>query len=163
MKTRTAAHSWVDPHTIDSLFFVFPCKINKLFKSQEYQLTKRCLEGRLEGFKVSSWFLKIMKLVEYRIAKKGHDFHHCCRWLHHHYSRGYRLYNICLSTCQLIFMCFFYFYFNNWYSFFQNALFSCLVNVDHVTNRCTCRPIVLYTPCQCEADRRGWRAVFLFC
>ena len=36
----------------------------------KYQLTKRCLKGRLEGFKVSSWFLKIMKLVEYRIAKK---------------------------------------------------------------------------------------------
>ena len=36
----------------------------------KYQLSKRCLEGRLEGFKVSSWFLNIMKLVEYRIAKK---------------------------------------------------------------------------------------------
>ena len=38
-------------------------------KYYEYQLTKPCLEGRLEGFKVSSWFLKIMKLVahtEYR-------------------------------------------------------------------------------------------------
>ena len=92
MKTRTDVHSLVDPHTIDLLFFVFPsnicCKINKLFKSCEYQLTKRCLEGRLEGFKVSSWFLKIMKLVKYRIAKKCHDFHHCCRWLHHHYSLG---------------------------------------------------------------------------
>ena len=30
----------------------------------KYQLSKRCLEGRLEGFKVSSWFLDIMKLVE---------------------------------------------------------------------------------------------------
>ena len=92
MKTRTAAHSWFDPPTIHSLFFVFPsdvwCKINKLLKSYEYQLTKRCLEWRLEGFKVSSWFLKIMKLLEYRIAKKCHDFHHCCRWLRHHYSRG---------------------------------------------------------------------------
>ena len=47
----------------------------------EYQLTKRCLEGRLEGFKISSWFLKIMKLVEYRIAKKFHDLHQPCRWL----------------------------------------------------------------------------------
>ena len=35
----------------------------------EYQLTKRCLEGRLECFKVSSWFLRVMKVVEYRIAK----------------------------------------------------------------------------------------------
>ena len=76
-------------------FFVFLsdicCKINKLFQHFEYQLTKRCfmqLQGRLEGFKISSWFLKIMKLIEYRIAKKCPDFHHCCRWLHHHYSRG---------------------------------------------------------------------------
>ena len=94
MKTRTAAHSWswVDPHTRDSLFFVFPsdicCKIDKLLKYYEYQLTKHCLGGILEGFKVSSWFLKKMKLVKYRIAKKCHDFHHCCRWLHHHYSRS---------------------------------------------------------------------------
>ena len=91
--TRTAALSLADPHTtIDSLFFVFPsdswCKIKKLLKYNEYQLAKRCLEERLEGFKVSSLFLKIMKLVESRIAKKCHDFHHCCRWLHHHYSRG---------------------------------------------------------------------------
>ena len=27
-------------------------------------------EGRIEGFKVSSWFIEIMKLVEYRIAIK---------------------------------------------------------------------------------------------
>ena len=40
-----------------------------MLKYYEYQFTKRCLEGRLEGFKVSSWFLKIMKVVEYRIAK----------------------------------------------------------------------------------------------
>ena len=36
MKTWNAAHCWFDPHTIDSLFFVFPshiwCKINKLLK-----------------------------------------------------------------------------------------------------------------------------------
>ena len=92
MKTRTAAHSWFVPHTTDSLFVVFPsdiwCKINKLLKYYKYQLTKRCLAGRLDGFKVSSWFLKTMRLVEDRIAKKCHDFHHCCRWLHHHYSRG---------------------------------------------------------------------------
>ena len=73
MKKRTAVHSWFDPHTIHSLFFVFPsdvwCKINKLLKYYEYQLTKRCLEGRLEGFKVSSWFLKIMKLIEYRMLR----------------------------------------------------------------------------------------------
>ena len=45
------------------------------------------IEGGLKGFKVSSWFLEIMKLVEDRIAKKCHDFHRCCRWLHCHYSR----------------------------------------------------------------------------
>ena len=45
------------------------------------------IEGRLEYFKICSWFLKIIKLIEYRIAKKCHDFHHCCRWLNHHYSR----------------------------------------------------------------------------
>ena len=92
MKTRNAAHGWVDPHTIDSLFFVFPsdmwCKINKLLKYYDYQLTKCCLEERLEGFKVYSWFLKILKLVEYRIAKKRHDFNdHCWGWLRHHHSR----------------------------------------------------------------------------
>ena len=96
MKTRTATHNWVDPHTIVWLFSIFPCKINKLFKS----------EGRLEGFKVSSWFIEIMKLIEYRLAikKKRHDFHHCWRWLHHHYSRGYhvRFYlpKQSLGTCQ---------------------------------------------------------------
>ena len=46
------------------------CKINKLLKYYEYQLTKRCLGERLEGFKVSSWFLKITRLVEYGIAEK---------------------------------------------------------------------------------------------
>ena len=46
------------------------CKINKFLKYYEYQLTKRCLGERLEGFKVSSWFLKITKLVEYRIPEK---------------------------------------------------------------------------------------------
>ena len=45
----------------------------------------------IERFKVSLWFLKIMKLVEYRIDNKCHNFHHCCRWLHHHYSRGCRV------------------------------------------------------------------------
>ena len=71
MKTRTAPHSLFD--LINSLFFVFPsdiwCKIYKLLKYYEYKLTKSCLQGRLEGFKVSSWFRKIMKVVEYRIAK----------------------------------------------------------------------------------------------
>ena len=43
---------------------------SKLLKYYEYQLTKRCLKGTLEGFKVSSWFLKKIKLIEYRIAKK---------------------------------------------------------------------------------------------
>ena len=73
MKMRAATHSLVDQHTIYSIFFVFSAdicsKINKLLKYYEYQLTKCCMEGRLEGSKVSSWFLKIMKLVEYRIAK----------------------------------------------------------------------------------------------
>ena len=86
MKTRTAAHSWFD--LINSLFFVFPsniwCKINKLLKYYEYQLTKRCLEGRLEGFKVSSWFLKIMKVVEHRIAKIFIDCN-CIRYIRSNY------------------------------------------------------------------------------
>ena len=43
---------------------------SKLLKYYEYQLTKRCLKETLEGFKVSSWFLKKVKLIEYRIAKK---------------------------------------------------------------------------------------------
>ena len=81
MKTRTAAHSWINPHTTDLLSFVFSCEINNLF-------TKCFKEGRVEGFKVSPWFLKIMKFVKYRIANKCHDFHHCCKWLHQHYSRG---------------------------------------------------------------------------
>ena len=67
MKMRIAVHSWFD--LTNSLFFVFPsdiwCKINKLLKYYECQLTKHCLERRLEGFKV----LKIMKVVEYRIAE----------------------------------------------------------------------------------------------
>ena len=46
------------------------------------------IEGGVEGLKISSWFLEIMKLVEDRIAKKCHDFHRCCRWLRRHYSRG---------------------------------------------------------------------------
>ena len=41
-----------------------------MLKSYEYQLIKRWFSGRLEGFKVSLWFLKTVKLVEYRIAKK---------------------------------------------------------------------------------------------
>jgi len=103
---RTGAHSWVDPHTIDSLFFVFPCKINKLLKSYEYQLIKRWFSRRLEGFKVSSWFLKIVKLVEYRIAKKCHDFHHCCRlcrWLQKCAKEGKREGSACYESrcfCQ---------------------------------------------------------------
>ena len=58
-----------------------------MLKYFEYELTKRCLEGGLEGFSyVSLWFLKIMWLVEIQIARKCHNFHHCCRWLHHYYS-----------------------------------------------------------------------------
>ena len=57
-----------------------------LLKYYGYQVTRRCLEGRLEGLKISSWF---MKLVEYRIAKKFQEFPHYCRSLHHRpYSRG---------------------------------------------------------------------------
>ena len=41
----------------------------QIVKYYEYQLTKSCLDGKLEGFKVSSWFLKVMKVVEYGIAK----------------------------------------------------------------------------------------------
>ena len=60
-----------------------------MLKYFEYQPTKRCLEGGLEGFSyVSLWFLKIMWLVEYQIARKCRNFHHCCRWLHHYYSWG---------------------------------------------------------------------------
>ena len=59
MKTRDAAHSCVDPHSIGSLFFVFPSnilgEINKLLKYYKYQLTKHCLEGRLEGFLMVSY------------------------------------------------------------------------------------------------------------
>ena len=100
MKTRNTAHSWVNPPTIhvDSLFSVFPSdiwyKINKLLKYYEYQLTKLSSEGGQEGFKVSSWFLKIMNLVEYQIAKKSLNFHHRCTCrcrLHHHYSWGYHV------------------------------------------------------------------------
>ena len=58
---------WVDPHTID---YVFPsdiwCKINKLLLKVMWMSTHQALLGRLEGFKVSSWFLKIIKLVEYQ-------------------------------------------------------------------------------------------------
>ena len=62
----------------------------KMLKSYEYQLIKRWFSGRLEGFKVSLWFLKTVKLVEYRIAKKCHDFHHCCRWLQKSAKEGKR-------------------------------------------------------------------------
>ena len=39
-------------------------QINTLLKYYEYHLTKRCLEGRLEGFKDSSWLLKIITVVD---------------------------------------------------------------------------------------------------
>ena len=54
-------------------FLCFSCEYLvqiKLLKYYEYQLTKRCLKGRLEDFKVFSWFLKKIKLIEYRIANK---------------------------------------------------------------------------------------------
>ena len=81
-ETRTAAHSWSRSSYYRFTFLCLPSDI--WCKRKKNALTKRCLEGRLEGFKVSSWFLKIMKFVEYRIAKKCYVFHHCCRWLHHH-------------------------------------------------------------------------------
>ena len=75
--SRSPHYQYYD--TIDSLVKVSWISIHQtLFR----------LEGRLEGFEVSSWFLKIMKLVEYRIAKKCHYFRHCCRWLFHHHSGG---------------------------------------------------------------------------
>ena len=43
------------------------------------------LRGKIRRFKVSSWFLNIMKLVKYWIAKKCHNFQYCCIWLHHHW------------------------------------------------------------------------------
>ena len=113
MKPRTTAHRSVDPHShtipVHSFLFVFPWdvwrKINKLLKHCEYELTKHCLERRLEGFKVS-WCLKMMKLVEYRIAKKSYDFHHCCRWLHHHYSWGCHVRFWRLDSKSVISYCF---------------------------------------------------------
>ena len=97
IKTRTAAHSWFD--LINSLFFVFPsevwCKINKLLKYYEYQLTKSCLNGRLEGFKVSSWFLKVMKVVEYRIAKTD--------TLTSYFYRNSHIAEILISTHSMLF------------------------------------------------------------
>ena len=59
-------------------------------KYYEYQLTKRCLEGRLSGSKVSSWFLKIMRFVEYRIARKCYDFHHYKCWCNRHTWKSWR-------------------------------------------------------------------------
>ena len=43
------------------------CKIIKLLKYYNYQLTKCCSEEILEGFKVSSWFLKGTQLMHMRI------------------------------------------------------------------------------------------------
>ena len=62
-----------------SFFLSFLRTSGAMLKYFEYQLTKRCLEGRFEGFNyVSLWFLKIMWLVEYQIAKKCHSFHDGC-------------------------------------------------------------------------------------
>ena len=81
MKMRTAVHSWFNPHDINSLFCIY-------FR-HENQLTKRCCNTgktrRSQGFLMIS---KIMKFINYQIAKKCHDFHHCCRWLHHYFSGG---------------------------------------------------------------------------
>ena len=43
------------------------------------------LRGKTQRFKVSSWFLKIMKLIKYQIAQKCHNFQQCCIWLHYHW------------------------------------------------------------------------------
>ena len=92
--------------TIVFLWFVFPwdiwSKINKLLKYCEYELTKRCLEGRLEGFIVS----QDNEASEYQIAKKSYDFHHCCRWLHHHYSWGCHVRFWRLDSKSVISYCF---------------------------------------------------------
>ena len=34
--------------------------------------------AQIEDSKVSLGFLEIMYFVDYQIAKKCHDFHHCC-------------------------------------------------------------------------------------
>ena len=87
------------PQKVDQFFRNFSgwtepinCLLDRNFRkfwlkddAHEYQ---RCLEGRIKGFHVSLWFLKVMWPVEYQIAKKCHFFHHYCRSLHHHYSRG---------------------------------------------------------------------------
>ena len=64
MKTRTAAHNCSSYYWFTLLIFPWDiwCKINKLLKYYEYQLTKRCLE---EGSKVQGFF---MRLVKDRIA-----------------------------------------------------------------------------------------------
>ena len=49
-------------YTFLCLSFRHLFKNKQIVKNYEQQLTKRSLEGRFEGFKVSSWFLKIMKL-----------------------------------------------------------------------------------------------------
>ena len=61
VKLGIAVHKWkretlsrVDPHAIYSLSSVFPWyiwnKLNKLLKYNKYQLTKRWLPGKLEGY-----------------------------------------------------------------------------------------------------------------
>ena len=67
MKTRTAAHSRVNPHTIDLSFFVFPS--NKQIVKVLWNINSPNVAYR-EDSKVSRFLLNIMKLVEYRIAKK---------------------------------------------------------------------------------------------
>ena len=84
--------SWVVPHSIRLLSFVFPWyiwgKFNKLLKDNKYQLTKRWLEGKLEGF-----FGDSQGNVAHRIPNnyEYQDFYHCNRWLHHHNSRGFHV------------------------------------------------------------------------
>ena len=80
MKMQNAAHTTESTSYYRFSFFSsFLRTSGAVLKYFEYQLTKCCLEGRFEGFNyVSLWFLKIMWLVEYQIAKKCHSFHDGC-------------------------------------------------------------------------------------
>ena len=80
MKSRNRL-SWFDPHAIYSLSSVFPwyiwCKLKKLLTRNKYQLTKRWLEGKLEGF-FGSFLRKCgSSNTEYSIVTKYQDFYHC--------------------------------------------------------------------------------------
>ena len=93
MKTRNAQLSRSSRYIFT--VFTFLClslihlvQVKQIVKYNKYQLTKRWLEGKLEGFFGG---LKKMWLIEYRIVSKYHDFYHCRRCLHHHNSRGFHV------------------------------------------------------------------------